>query len=179
MQQTRDARRRFLRFLAASPLAAAAAPALHAAFEQEPDLIAAPDRALNVMDFEPVAQKELPPAHFGYLQTGVDDDATVRANRAGFGRYQLRVRRLVDVREIDMSVSLLGVKWDSPIVLAPIGSQRCFHPEGELAVAKAARAKNHLQILSTVASTPVEDVIAARGAPIWFQLYPTDVWPVG
>jgi isopentenyl diphosphate isomerase/L-lactate dehydrogenase-like FMN-dependent dehydrogenase len=178
MSQTTQARRRFLRFLGASPLLATVAPAVARDLEQEPEPIGAPDRALNVMDFEAVAQKELPPAHFGYVQTGVDDDATVRANRAGFGRFALRVRRLVDVREIDMSVSLLGVKWDSPIVLSPVGSQRCFHPEGELAVARAARAKSHLQILSTVASTPVEEVIAARGAPIWFQLYPTDVWPV-
>src|SRR5262245_59029858 len=106
MHETAAARRSFMRFLAASPLAAAV-PAIARGLEQEPELIASPDRALNVMDFEPVAQKELPPAHFGYLQTGVDDDATVRANRAGFGRFQLRVRRLVDVREIDMSVSLL------------------------------------------------------------------------
>jgi len=160
-------RRSFLRFLAASPLLA-----------QEPAKQPTLEQVLNVLEFEALAERALPPAHFGYLATGVDDDATVRANRAGFARYQLRVRRLVDVRETDMSVSLLGTKWESPIVLAPIGSQRAFHPEGELAVARAAGAKKHLQILSTVGSTAVEDVTAARGGPIWFQLYPTDVWPI-
>jgi isopentenyl diphosphate isomerase/L-lactate dehydrogenase-like FMN-dependent dehydrogenase len=160
-------RRGFLRMLAASPLLA-----------QEPEKPASLEQMLNLLDFEPLAQRALPPAHFGYLATGVEDDATVRANRAGFSRYQLRVRRLVDVRETDMSVSLLGTKWDSPIVLAPVGSQRAFHPDGELAVARAAASKKHLQILSTVGSTSIEDVTAARGGPIWFQLYPTDVWPI-
>jgi 4-hydroxymandelate oxidase len=72
-----------------------------------------------------------------------------------------------------MRADILGVTYDSPIVVAPIGSNRAFHPDGEIAVAKAARAGNHLQILSTVASTSIEDASAARGAPIWFQLYTT------
>ncbi len=140
------------------------------------DLITSPDQAINVMDFEPVARKTLPPAHFAYLQTGVDDDATVRANREGFSKFQIRSRRLVDVRTIDTSVELFGTRWDNPIVIAPTGSQKAFHPEGEIATARAARAKGHLQILSTVTTSSVEDVIAARGAPIWYQLYATDDW---
>lgn len=177
MLQPDLARRRLLRFLAASPLWPPAA-ALARAAVQEADLVESPDQALDVFDFEAVARRDLPPAHFGYLATGVDDDATLRANRDAFSRYQIRVRRLVDVRHVDLSVTLLGAAWDSPIVLAPAGSQRAFHPEGELAVARAARAKRHLQILSTVSSTGVEEVIEARQAPVWYQLYPTDVWPV-
>jgi 4-hydroxymandelate oxidase len=177
MLQPDVARRRLLRFLAASPLWPPAA-ALARAAAQEASLIASPDEALDIFDFEAVARRDLPPAHFGYIATGVDDDATLRANREAFSRYQIRVRRLVDVRHVDLSVTLLGTAWDSPIVIAPAGSQRAFHPEGELAVARAARAKRHLQILSTVSSTPVEDVIEARQAPVWYQLYPTDVWPV-
>src|SRR5205085_6360018 len=67
----------------------------------------------------------------------------------------------------------------SPIVICPVSAQKAFHPEGEIAVARAARAKDHLQILSTVATVSIEDVTAARGAPVWQQLYPTDVWEVG
>ena len=111
-------------------------------------------------------------------QTGVDGDATLHANDAGFANYSLRVRRLVDISRIDTSVSLFGTTWQSPIFLDPVGSQRAFHPDGEIASAKAARAQKHLQILSTVASTGVEDVSAARGEPVWYQLYPTDQWPV-
>jgi isopentenyl diphosphate isomerase/L-lactate dehydrogenase-like FMN-dependent dehydrogenase len=78
-----------------------------------------------------------------------------------------------------MSCDILGTTYDSPIVIAPTGSNRAFHPDGEAAVAKAAKAGNHLQILSTVATTSIEDAAAARGAPIWFQLYPTREWTVG
>jgi isopentenyl diphosphate isomerase/L-lactate dehydrogenase-like FMN-dependent dehydrogenase len=132
-----------------------------------------PKEALSVFDFEPVMMRNVPPAHFGYMATGLDDEATLRANREGFQRYQLRPRRLVDVSRIDMSCEILGTTYDSPIVIAPTGSNRAFHADGEMAVAKAARAGNHLQILSTVATTSIEDTTTARGAPIWFQLYPT------
>ena len=177
MQDERS-RRRFLQFLAASPLLLAPQllPSLSA---QDPELISAPDLALNVFDFEAVARRKLPPAHFAFMATGVDDDRTLHANREGFERYQLRARRLIDVRAIDMSVTLFGTTWDSPIVLAPVGAQRALHAEGEIASARAARSRKHLQILSTMSSTGVEDVTAARGAPIWYQLYPTDQWPVG
>ncbi|MBI3423079.1 MAG: alpha-hydroxy-acid oxidizing protein [Acidobacteria bacterium] len=190
-------RRRFLRLLAASPLLACsgfsftpmekllsgngkttAALAALEGLAQGEALLAVPEQALNVMEFEAVARKKLPPAHFGYLATGVDEDATLRANREGFARLQIRARRLIDVEKINMSVRLFGVTWDSPIVLAPMGSQKAFHPDGEIAVAKAARAKGHLQVLSTVTSTPVEAVNEARGAPVWFQLYPTDEWNI-
>ena len=166
-----------MKFLLTSPLVA---PLAAAAARQESGLrpIPSPDQALDVFDFEATARATLPPAHFGYIATGVDGDATLRANREGFDRFQLRVRRLVDVHQVDTSVELFGTRWATPIVLAPAGSQRAFHDEGELAVARAARSRGHLQILSTVSSTSVEDVISARGAPVWYQLYATDQWPV-
>ena len=179
-------RRRLLQFLAASPLFARGAlaeglrpsdPADWA--PRDPDkLIADPTQALDVFDFEPVMKKNVPPAHFGYMATGVDDEVTLRANREGFRKFELRPRRLVDVSKIDISAEILGTKYDSPIVIAPTGSNRAFHPDGEIAVAKAAKAGNHLQILSTVATTSIEDAIAARGAPVWFQLYTTQRWEV-
>ena len=145
---------------------------------QDESVLSSPDQAFDVLDFEGAARKALPPAHFGYLATGVDDDATVRANREGYSRIQIRPRRLVDVEKLDMSVRLLGATWSSPLVICPVGSQKAFHPEGEVAVARAARAKDHLQILSTVTTSSVEEVIAARGLPVWQQLYPTNVWEV-
>jgi len=141
-------------------------------------LIADPKQALDVFDFEPVMKNTVPPAHFGYMATGVDDETTLRANREGFRKFALRPRRLVDVSTINMSCEILGTRYDSPIVIAPTGSNRAFHPDGEIAVAKAAKAGNHLQILSTVATTSVEDAVAARGVPVWFQLYTTQRWEV-
>jgi len=179
-------RRRFLQFLAASPLFVRAAWA-DGTIRQDPvawaprdldRLIDDPKQALDVFDFEPVMKKNVPPAHFGYVATGANDELTLRANRESFGRFVLRPRRLVDVSTIDMSLELFGTRYDSPIVIAPTGSNRALHPDGELAVAKAARAGNHLQILSTVATTSIEDAIAARGAPVWFQLYTTQRWEV-
>lgn len=143
---------------------------------QDTTLIASAKEAINVFDFEPVARRKLPPAHWGYLATGTDDDETIRANREGFTRFSLRVRRLVDVSHVDPSVEMLGQRWATPIVLNPVGSQRMFHPDGELAVARAARALNHLQVLSTVGTTSIEDVSAARGTPVWFQLYHREDW---
>jgi 4-hydroxymandelate oxidase len=166
-------RRRFLKFVATSPLFAGAATA-----QQNSAAISDPKDALNVMDFEAAAQKAIPPAHFGYLQTGVDDDATVRANREGFERIQIRPRRLVDVSKADMRTELFGTVWETPIVLAPAGGQRAFHPDGELATARAAASKRTLAILSTVSSCAIEEVAQASGRPIWFQLYPTTRWEV-
>jgi len=146
--------------------------------QQSDSVISSPDQALDVMDFEPAAQKAIPPAHWGFLATGVDDDATVRANRDGYSHIQIRSRRLVDVTNIDMSRTIFGVKWDSPIVLSPVSAQKAFHPDGELGVARAAKTKGHLMMLSTVATASIEDAIAARGGPVWQQLYPTNVWEV-
>jgi 4-hydroxymandelate oxidase len=180
-------RRRFLQFLAGSPLLALSGRAwlrdLVEAAETPNEvprgpIITSPNEAINVFDFESAAREKLPPAHFGYLTTGVDDDATLRANRAGFSKFQIRPRRLVDVATVDPSVELFGATWKSPIVLAPAGSQKAFHADGEIAAARAAGVKGHLMILSTGATASVEDVRAAHGAPIWFQLYPTDTWRI-
>jgi 4-hydroxymandelate oxidase len=171
-------RRQLLHFLLTSPVLAGLGVPLAVSEPDADDVITTARQALNVMDFEAAARSALPPAHFGYLATGVDDEATLRANREGFSHFSLRVRRLVNVREIDMSVSLFGTSWDSPIVLAPVSSQRAFHADGEIASARAARTRNHLQVLSTLSSTDVEAVCAARAAPVWYQLYATDQWPV-
>ena len=177
-----NSRRTFISFLAASPLYAGLG-FLGRAFAQTPvsngdGLIARAGDALDVFDFEPVAHRNIPPAHWGYLVSGVDGEDTLKANRAAYSRYQLQARRMIDVSKIDLSVELFGEKFNSPIILCPLGAQRAFHPEGEIAVAKAAKARGHLQILSTVTSTGVEDVIAARGAPVWFQLYTTSKFEV-
>ena len=172
-------RRAFLKFLAGSPLLAGASSIVEALAQQAPpSVIDKAADALDVFEFEAAARKVLPPAHWGYMATGVDGEDTLRANREGFNRYQLRTRRFVDVSRLDMSTDLFGMKVNSPIILCPVGSQKAFHPEGEVAVARAAKAKGHLQILSTQTSSSVEDVIKARGGPIWYQLYTTDSFDV-
>jgi isopentenyl diphosphate isomerase/L-lactate dehydrogenase-like FMN-dependent dehydrogenase len=189
-----ESRRRFLQFLAGSPLlawpelAGFAAdgplapsklpdPIMWAPMRTE-DLIASPKDAINVFDFEPVARKNVPPAHFGYMASGIDDEVTLRANREGFLKFQLRPRRLVDVSKVDTSTEILGVRYANPIIIAPVGGQKSFHAEGEIAVARGARPGNHLMILSTATTSSVEEVTKARGAPVWYQLYATNKWDV-
>jgi len=164
-------RRALLKFIAASPLLALC-PALAEA-SQAGNLEQAA-HALDVFDFETAAEKVVPPAHWGYLMSGVDGDATIRANRQGFDRYQLKTRRFVPVNRIDMSIELFGARFNSPLVLSPIGSSRAFHAEGEVAVARAAQAKGQLQIMSTLSSFSIEDVVKARGGTTWYQLYTTN-----
>jgi 4-hydroxymandelate oxidase len=169
---TVHARRALLKFLAASPALAGIAPLIGEASEER-GLASAAD-ALDVFDMEAAAQRVVPPAHWGYLQSGVDGDVTLRANQGAFSRYQLRARRFVDVSKVDLAIEVLGARFASPVVLAPIGSMRALNPEGEIAVARAAKTRGALQILSMQASFSVEDVIAARDAPVWFQLYTTN-----
>ena len=186
-------RRRFLRYLAASSLVAYGGGSRLAQALEAPDrlpdpmewaprdldhLITNPRAAINVFDFEPVMKANVLPGHFGYMASGIDDDATLRANREGFQKFKLRPRRLVDVSKIDMSVELFGQKYPSPIVVAPTGGHRAYYPEGEIATAKGAKAGDHLMILSTQTSTAIEDVADARGRPIWYQLYATNKFEV-
>ncbi len=171
-----SARREFLRFLAASPLAAKA-------WAQTPGPYLPPyiapesaKDALDVMDFEPIARKKLPLAHWGYMATGVDDDRTLKMNREAFHHYQLRARRLVDVASVDLKTEVLGAPWDVPFYISAVGSQRAFHPDGELATARAAKAKKTVQMLSTTTSVSVEEVAKALGRPPWYQLYMPTTW---
>jgi len=172
----RLSRRRFLRHLGASPLLAAWAADSGAPAGDK--LVASPQEAINIFDLEAVARRNLSPAHWAYLETGVDDDLTVKANAEGFRRFQIRPRPFADVGRIDTSIELFGQRFASPIMLAPVGNQRAFHEEADLASARAARARGHQFIISTYASYHVSEVAQAFGGPLWFQLYPTDDWDV-
>jgi 4-hydroxymandelate oxidase len=181
---TSNARREFLKFLAASPYVAAlggvgafleprtsAQPAQAAA-----DVIASPTDALSVLDFEEAARRKVLPGHWAYMASGVDNDVTLRANREGYSHVQLRPRRLRDATKVDMRVDLFGTIYASPIFLCPTGGEKSFFADGELSVARAAKARNTLQILSTATSTGVEEVNKALGRPVWYQLYAPRSW---
>src|SRR5689334_15728161 len=186
---TSESRRKFLQWLSASPLLAYGAtegsatawaaerpyynPSYIEALTAEAELIKSPKEAINVFDFEPVMRKNVPPAHFGYMASGIDNETTMRANRDAFQKYYLRPRRLNDVSRVDMSMEIFGTKYDSPIFVCPTGGNKAYHQEGEAAVARAARVGNHLEMLATGATVSIDDVIQARGGPVWFQLYAT------
>jgi 4-hydroxymandelate oxidase len=147
-------------------------------FRQAPPPVSSADQVLNVMEFEPLARDALPPAHFGYIATGADDDLTVARNHDAYSHYEIRAHRFSDLSHLDMTRTVFGAKWPSPIYLSAVSAMRAFHPEGEIAVARAAHARTTQMMLSTGSSTAPEAVGEARGAPLWQQLYPTDDWAV-
>jgi 4-hydroxymandelate oxidase len=190
-------RRDFLHFLAASPLAGglpewargvlafqnpaqgrggASGDSTTPARTQGPAIVGRAADALDVFDMETVARANTRGSHWAYLMTGVDNEDTLRANREGFARLALRSRRLVDVSKIDQKITIFGQTYDSPLFICPTGSNRAYHQDGELAVSRAAKAGNHLQMLSTVATVSIEDAIKAREGPVWYQLYPPKDW---
>ncbi len=179
------ARREFLKFLAASPYVASVggvtaflrqtAPA-QSAQQQASAIIARPADALDIFDFEAAAHSKMEPGHWAFVASGVDGDGTLRANREAFEHIELRPRRLHDATKVDMRVNLFGASYSSPIFACPTGGAKTFDPQGELAIAGAAKARGALQFLSTGTSTSVEEVNAALGRPVWYQLYAPAIW---
>jgi 4-hydroxymandelate oxidase len=147
-------------------------------FRREPAPIISADQVLNVADFEALARAALPPAHYGYIATGADDDLTVTRNHEAFAHYEIRAHRFNDLTHMDTTLRVFGASWASPIYLSAVSAMRAFHPEGELAVARAASTRAMQFMLSTGTSTAIEAVVEARGAPSWQQLYPTNEWAV-
>ena len=171
-------RRRFLKYLAGSPYVAALG-GIGAFAQRAPEIaevIADPKEALSVMDFEDAARRKVQPAHWAHMASGVDDDATLRANREGFSHVRLRPRRLRDATKVDMRTDLFGVTYNSPIFTCPTSGEKGFHPDGELAVARATKARGTMQMLSNSTFTGVEEVNSAHGRPVWFQLYAPTAW---
>lgn len=137
--------------------------------------ITSASQAITVFDLEAVARRNLHVGHLAQMM-GSEDGSTYMANREAFSKVQLRPRVLVDCKDVDVSVNLFGKKWNTPLLVCPIGAQKAFNPEGELVVARAAKSRGHLMALSTSSSQPIEDVNAAYGQPVWFQLYRYEDW---
>ena len=122
--------------------------------------------------WEARAREVLEPAAFDYVAGGAGTEATMRANLEAFYRRRLRPRMLRGTASRDLSVEVLGTRAPAPIWLAPVGVQSIMHEEGEMAVARAAAATGTPMVVSTAASTPMEDIAAALGdSPRWYQLY--------
>jgi len=175
------ARREFLKFMAASPYVASLGGVTSFLQQSAGDPpgrsdLATPAEALNVFDFEAIAHRKVPPGHWAFMSSGVDDDATITANREGFKHIELRPRRLHDASKVDMTVNLFGTTYSSPIFLCPTGGQKGFHADGETGVARAAKARGALQFLSTATGTPIEEVNAAGAHPVWYQVYALRTW---
>jgi lactate 2-monooxygenase len=133
-----------------------------------------PARPVSVEQLERAAQQVMRPEAFGYVAGGAGSEDTMRANLEAFRRWRIVPRMLRDVSQRRLDVEVLGRRLPSPVLMAPLAAQSIMHPQGELAVARAARALGVPMVLSTDSSTTLEDVAAALGStPRWFQFY----WP--
>jgi isopentenyl diphosphate isomerase/L-lactate dehydrogenase-like FMN-dependent dehydrogenase len=125
---------------------------------------------VNVWDYEALAAERLEPGAHGYYAGGAGDELTLRDNVEAFRRLQLRPRMLVDVATCTTATTVLGHEISMPLLVAPVALQRVADPDGEVAMARAAKAAGTIMCLSTIATaSPAE--VAAVGGPRWFQLY--------
>ncbi|MBW3618981.1 MAG: lactate 2-monooxygenase [Actinobacteria bacterium] len=120
------------------------------------------------------ARDVLDDAAYGYVAGGASEERTMAANREAFDRWRIVPRMMVDVAARDCRTTVLGTELPAPLLLAPVGVQSIIHDEAEVATAKGAAGSGVPIVLSTAASSTMEDVAEAMGeVPRWYQLY----WP--
>ncbi|KAI9225337.1 MAG: glyoxylate dehydrogenase [Piptocephalis tieghemiana] len=131
------------------------------------------DACLNLMDFESAAQTALSPEAWAYYSSGSDDEITLRDNRAAFQRVWLRPRVLVNVLDIDISTRILGHPISFPLYITATALGRLGHPDGEVALTRAAGISGIPQMLPTLASCSLEEMTQARSSDQvqFYQLY--------
>ena len=123
-------------------------------------------------DLERKAREKLEDGPYYYVAGGAGGEDTIRANRSAFDRWQIVPRMLRNVEKRDLTVTLFGETYSSPIMLAPIGVQSIVHPDGELASGRAAASMNVPFISSSASTYSMEEISSVMGnSPRWFQLY--------
>ena len=133
---------------------------------------------MDSVDFDALegqARDKMPPASFAFCAAGADDEIVAVENITAWRNLRLRPRVLRDITNIDTGITLLGIQHPHPILVAPTGRHKLFHPEGERATARGAAAANSPYVVASNANVLIEDIAAERkSAPQWFQLY---YWP--
>ena len=129
--------------------------------------------AINLEDLRQLARRKLPRIAFDFIDGGADDEHCLLRNRQAFERYRLLPRYLRDVSQRDLSVTLFGRTYASPIGISPTGLAGLFRPDADLMLAAAAREANIPFLLSSAANASIEDVMAVAPENVWFQMYGT------
>ena len=133
-----------------------------------------PSLPIRIEDLERLARDTISAEAYDYIAGGAGSESTMRFNLEAFERWRIVPRMLRDVSQRDLSIDLFGTRMPAPVLLAPIGVQTIAHPEGEVAVARAARSMSLPLIYSTAATKTLGEVAEAAGdCPRWYQLY----WP--
>lgn len=128
-------------------------------------------QAINIEDLRGRARQRLPKVIFEFIDGGAQDETTLRANREDFQKWRFRTRVLTDVSTRDQSITLLGQRCASPLILAPAGLAGLLSRRGELAAARAAEKYGVPYCLSTMATCRIEEITTGTTQPKWFQLY--------
>ena len=126
---------------------------------------------INLFDYEAAAREKLPQTAGDYYASGAGDELTLQENHRAYERIRLKPRVLIDISRTDLSTTLFGQNVSMPIMIAPTAFHRMADPEGEVATARAAGSAGIPMILSTLATSSIEEVAAAASGPVWFQLY--------
>ena len=130
-----------------------------------------PARAHNIEDLRIAARSRLPRVVFDYLEGGAEDHVSARANRESFEALSFAPRTLVDVSQRTLKTSVLGLPFDAPFGIAPLGAAGVCWNDAEIAMARAARAANLPFVISTHSFVPLERVAFEAGGPPWYQFY--------
>ena len=125
----------------------------------------------SIKDLRLAAQRRLPSPIFHFLDGAAETEVTARRNMSAFDAHELIPRCLLDVSSIGTKITLLGQALEWPLICSPTGGSRLFHPDGEMAVARAASQAGVLYTLATGATYSIEDVSAVTAGPKMFQLY--------
>jgi len=128
-------------------------------------------RVINIEDLRRAAKRRLPRVVFDYIDGGAEAELTLRANRQAFEAVTFRPRCAIATSACNLRTTVLGTSLSMPLILAPVGSCRLMYPRGEEAAARAAGRAGIIYTLSTLSGCRLEDVAAASGAPVWYQLY--------
>ena len=131
-------------------------------------------KAYNIFDLREIAIRRVPKGFFEFVDRGTEDEVSLRNNRAVFDRIRFRTRTFVDVSRRTQETTIFGVKHKMPLVIAPTGVAGLLWYEGEIALARAARAAGIPFTLATGSITAMERVAEEAGGDLWFQLY---LWP--
>jgi len=129
--------------------------------------------AINLEDLRRLARRKLPRIAFDFIDGGVDDERCLARNRAAFERHTLVPRYLRDVGRMDLSVSLFGHRYDSPIGISPTGLAGLWRPDADLMQAAAARQANVPFLLSSSSNASLEEAAELAPDNVWFQMYCT------
>ena len=122
-------------------------------------------------DLEPIARQRMSTLAWEYLSCGAADEITLRWNCSAFEKLRLKPRVLVDVSRIDTGIELFGSDLAFPILLAPVGLQRLYHPDGEIAASRGAADANALYVISSYSTSKLEDIGEAANGLKWMQIY--------